>query len=383
MAEANVLVVGASGVGKSTLINAVIGQDQALTGSGMQGVTQQVTVYEQPSLSFRLIDTAGFEPALVRRLQAIRKIQKWTLADKQNHRIHVIWFCVDGTSRKLFQRDLHNFTQAISLWTHVPVIVVITKSYSEADELENLKMVREALTKDRKTKINLRQIIPVVAKTYPLNATTFVPPKGIDHLVETTNTLLPEGSRAAQKDIERYLRNRRRVFAHSIVTTAATSGALVAAIPLPLADAAVLGPIEVAMLSTLARLYGLSKFKDFKQLRNTIIEVGAVGTAAKTTLSMLKAIPGINLAAEVLNVLVAAGFISAIGEASIYIFEQIALGKRSPEDIDWIEKVVNGAFSDSFFKTLTKAAHNATQLKDIRKIANMVADLFTKSKSKD
>ena len=42
MERGNVLVIGNSGVGKSTLINAVLGKDRAETGWGLKGTTENL-----------------------------------------------------------------------------------------------------------------------------------------------------------------------------------------------------------------------------------------------------------------------------------------------------------------------------------------------------
>ena len=64
MERGNVLVIGNSGVGKSTLINAVLGEEKAETGWGSKGTTDKLTIYESENISFRIIDTIGFEPSL-------------------------------------------------------------------------------------------------------------------------------------------------------------------------------------------------------------------------------------------------------------------------------------------------------------------------------
>ncbi|MBQ5340761.1 MAG: 50S ribosome-binding GTPase, partial [Oscillospiraceae bacterium] len=60
MTKGNVLVIGNSGVGKSTLINAVLGEECAVTGYGITGTTQELSIYENGRIPFRIIDTVGF-----------------------------------------------------------------------------------------------------------------------------------------------------------------------------------------------------------------------------------------------------------------------------------------------------------------------------------
>ena len=121
---------------------------------------------------------------------------------------------------------------------------------------------------------------------------------------------------------------RKRALSHSVVAVATVAGVTVGAIPIPFSDAVLLAPTEVAEINALARIYEINKDERSKQLLNSIVEVGTVGAVAKAALSGLKAIPVINLAASVLNAIVAGVIVSVLGEASIYAFEQIYLGKK-------------------------------------------------------
>lgn len=109
MGKGNVLVIGNSGVGKSTLINAVLGENKAETGWGTEGLTKDLKIYECDLVDFRLIDTIGFEPSFFKEQRAIKAVRKWSKNSiKTGHedtQINEIWFCIDGTSRKLFQKQ--------------------------------------------------------------------------------------------------------------------------------------------------------------------------------------------------------------------------------------------------------------------------------------
>lgn len=58
--------------------------------------------------------------------------------------------------------------------------------------------------------------------------------------------------------------------------------------------------------------------------------------AAKAAIGALKAIPGVNLAGEVINAIVAAAIVAAIGEGSAFVFEKVCLGEMSAKDVDAI-----------------------------------------------
>ena len=119
MERGNVLVIGNSGVGKSTLINAVLGRNAAKTGYGTKGTTSGLELYEGEDLPFRVIDTIGFEPTFIKEQMAVNAVKRWSKncakEGKEDNQINVIWFCVDGTSRKLFPKAIQSLSRATSM----------------------------------------------------------------------------------------------------------------------------------------------------------------------------------------------------------------------------------------------------------------------------
>lgn len=381
MERGNVLVIGNSGVGKSTLINAVLGEEVAKTGGGIAGITKKLKIYESERIPFRIIDTVGFEPNLLKQYQAIQDVKRWSKQSAKNgntdNQINVIWFCIDGTSRKLFPETIKNLSRATSMWKSVPIIVAITKSFAIPDRKENMEMVHHAFAQPEYSK-NLRKVIPVVAATYVLNDTAYAPPEGITELIDATNELMPEGVRAAKQDIDTFKLNRKKALSQSIVGVATTAGVVVGAIPLPIADAAILSPIEVAEINALAQVYGIHKNEESKCFLNSIIEVGTVSTVAKAAISALKAIPGINLAASVVNAIIAGSFVAAIGEGSIYAFEQVYLGNKTVADVDWLKKIIESKLSSELIEKVKSILEKVTDETDQTSLGNLIVGLFRK-----
>lgn len=383
MEKGNVLVIGNSGVGKSTLINAVLGEEKAKTSwGGSRGTTDKLEIYESENgaIPFKIIDTVGFEPSFFQKNKAVNMVKKWSKESaEQEHadsQINVIWFCVEGTSSKLFSETIENMSKATAMWESVPVIVVITKSYSVPDRQKNIEMVSNAFAKQKKHPKNLRKIIPVVAETYTLNDTAFAPPDGIAELINATNELMPEGIKAAARDISQFILRRKKGLAQGVVGTAIVSGTTVGAVPIPIADAVILSPIEVAEVNAIARIYGLNKDEKSKQFLNSIVQVGTVSVAAKTAISALKAIPGINLAASVLNAVIAGSIVGAIGEGSIYAFEKVYLGEKSLDDIDWVKQVMESKLATQFVEKAKGILDEVTKNGDSKGSAKIISELF-------
>ena len=385
MAKGNVLVVGNSGVGKSTLINAVLGENKAATGFGIKGTSGEITVYKGEDIDFNLIDTVGFEPQKAfweLEPKAIKTVRDWcknaALDEDSENDINIIWFCVDGTAAKLFTKTIKDLLRATSIWKAVPIIAVITKSYSQPDREKNIKMVQEAFAAASKT-VRPKAIMPVIAESFYLSDSVFAPPEGITELMDLTNELLPEGKRIAVDVVAKYKLERRRAFAHAAVLSSTAAAATIGAVPVPFADALLLQPLEVAEINGIAAIYGIRRGDQAKLLKNTIVEVGTISTAAKAAISALTAIPGVGLATSVINAVIASGIVAALGEGSIYVFEQIYLGNKDISDVDWVRKILESQLAGSFVEKMKGVLESVTDGQDLTDIAKQVYDLFVQS----
>lgn len=369
MERGNVLVIGNSGVGKSTLINAVLGKDVARTSYGTTGTTDRLEIYESDRVPFRVIDTIGFEPTFIKEQKAIYAVKRWSResakAGKEDNQINVIWFCVDGTSRKLFPKAIHSLSRATAMWKSVPVVVVITKSYSVPERKENIEMVQSAFASQTKYSKNLKKIIPVVASIYELNETAYAAPEGITELIDATNELMPEGIRAGANDIAAFKLTRKRSMAQGVVGVAVTSASIVGAVPIPIPDALILAPLETAEVNAIAKIYGIKNDDKSKDFFNTIVEIGTVSLAAKAVINALKAVP---IAGAVLNAIIAGAIVAALGEGCIYAFEQVYLGKKTVEDIDWVTKVMESKLTMELVERVKAVLKELGDEPDVKKV---------------
>ncbi|MFL2095272.1 GTPase [Marinilactibacillus psychrotolerans] len=387
MERGNVLVIGNSGVGKSTLINAVLGDDKAKTGYGSSGITQKLEIYENEEVPFRIIDTVGFEPSFMKQQKAINAVKKWSKnsvkEDDENTKINLIWFCIEGTTRKLFSKTIKDLSRATAMWKSVPIVVVITKSYSVPEREENIEMVRSVFENQKKKLKNLKEIIPVVASTYTLNETAFAAPEGISELIDVTNKLMPEGIKASESDVNNFKLIRKRALAQSVVGVSTASAVAIGAVPKSLSDALILAPIEGAEIGALARIYEINKSENSKELTDSIIEIGTVSVAAKAVIKSVNAIPNIKITGKILNAIIAGAVVAAIGEGSIYVFDKIYTGEKSIEDIEWVKSVMNSKLSSDFINNVTSIVEKTGRggyTKDLDKVISLIQSTFVKSK---
>lgn len=339
MKKGNVLVVGNSGVGKSTLINAVLGEDCAVTGYGDFGSTEHIAIHENDDIPFRLIDTVGFTPEGFWKNKGVKVVQKWTKEMNKNEdddsgEIHLIWFCIDGTSHRLFDETIKNLQRATSIWETVPFIVVITKSYALPERVHNVNMVENVFANQKEGSKKPKAIIPVVAERYVIRDDVAAETDGIAELIETTGELLPEGMIAAEKDLVQFRLKSRDLQALRVIAQAAVKAAL-------LGDFSnkhrtlgkMVGNGQTDILK-LADIYKVQRDKNFNDFLYAVLKlVGQETIINKIKSKVIKRIPARfsgRLVDGLISIVIAVTVLTAVSSA----FRNIYLGKKTTDDLD-------------------------------------------------
>lgn len=346
----NVLLLGTSGCGKSTLINSILGEEKAKTGTG-QAVTKDISVYEDPDIPFRMIDTVGYEYGFFKQNKIkndfVKLSKEGVKKNEINKLIHMIWFCIDGTVKRIDQVVLDYIKSITNDWKNVPIIIVFTKSYSDIEIQENIEMANKAIITYNAThrkQMDVRDIIPVVAKTYQINENVSVPPKGLDVLVTRTNELAPEAKRLAESTIKEIDLKLKRNTVNSYVSTGTIAAATVGAVPVSIPDATILVPMQTFMMRGIAKTYGITEESNTNKIIDQIIKIGGTTIAGKALINLLKNIPGFNVAASVINAVVAGVITFAAGEVSAVVFEKMYTGEIDSAGVDW-EKEITALFA--------------------------------------
>lgn len=326
----NVMVLGKTGVGKSTLINNMFSAHLAETGVG-KPVTKEIQKFEKPNFPLAIYDTPGMEldgsNALEQLLADVTAIIKsGRKSGDVNQMVHCLWYCIATPSHRFESAEIE-FLRRVSAQsgTGIPVIVVLTQSYSKRDA----EAMRKAVEAE---KLGVVDVVPVLAEPFVIDeAFPAILPYGLDQLAEVTYRVIPEEVREAFVVVGKDLALKRKR-ARRLVATAAAAAAGIGAVPIPGPDAAILIPEQISMLAGITVIYGMDFHKS-----DVIAVIGpllATITGRTIVAELPKLIPGAGTAAgSVISAATAASLTSALGETTIIILEKMAKGEIHPEDL--------------------------------------------------
>ncbi|MEO2072745.1 MAG: DUF697 domain-containing protein [Zunongwangia sp.] len=320
--EVNILVAGKTGVGKSTLINAVFQGNYADTGQG-KPVTQNTRKITKEGIPLSLYDTRGLElKEFKTNLKEIEDIVKELKSDKDPKKhIHAAWICIDENSRRVEDAEIE-LCEMLS--NHLPVIGVITKCISD----NNFKAEVQDILRPSKNVVRTNSISRILDDGH------IIQPTGLENLVDLTMEIIPEGQQNAFAAAQKVSSKQKLRKAHKIVAAAATFSAGTGASPIPFSDAIALVATQVGMLASITAVFGIELKKSFlfTLVSSTLTGAGATLAGKTVVANLMKFFPGAGtVAGGVISASTAAFLTTAFGEAYIGTLNQLTKDKNINE----------------------------------------------------
>lgn len=331
----NVMILGKTGVGKSTLINNMFNKKMADVGVG-KPITKDIKKITLPDFPLAIFDTPGLElsgdfnaDSLMDAV--VNEIDKGIRSGDISQAIHCIWYCISTPSHRIEQTEIDFLKKFLGKTSEydVPVIVVLTQSYSKRDA-QKLKSEVE------KENLPIVNIVPVLAENYEIDDEYTAKAYGLERLSEIMNNVIPDAVQKTFIAVQKVNLELKKGKAQAVVASSAVAAAATGAVPIPFSDAAVLVPEQIAMIGGITAIFGVPMDQ------GTVMAIisATIGTAGTTVLgktiaaNLIKLIPAVgSVVGGVISAATAAALTAALGEAYIAIMVMVCKGDLSITDL--------------------------------------------------
>lgn len=321
MHPVNVMLIGKTGVGKSTLVNNIFRERLAATGIG-KPITKHLRRIAKEGIPIVLYDTRGLELSEAVQSEVRQEIFQAIEKNKRKGKteeIHVAYYCINANSSRIEESEIYFINE---LAQKLPVIIVLTQSIGQPAEA--FKQYIEDLN------LHVAAIHTIMAEPFPTSDELTIPRKGLQELIATTFEVIPQEAleafnNAQQVDIARKVRAARRWATRYIATTFG-----IGFTPIPFSDATILVPMQITMMAHITAIFGISM--DRASIASILGAVG--GTSGATYLgryivsNLIKLIPGAGtVAGGVISGGTAAVVTTALAMSYIEVLAFIAKGE--------------------------------------------------------
>lgn len=350
----NIIVVGKSGVGKSTLINSLFRDKIAETGLG-RPITTEIRKIEKKDYPMAIYDTPGFElsegqQAKVKE-EIIELIHKGLATGDINNAIHCIWYCINvGGNRTFDQTEINWLKELIekNKVTKVPIIVVLTQACPKTKGKQMQTLVE-------KENLDIIKVIPVLAQDMDFDGEYVAKAYGLDQLVDIMSEALPEELQDTLQNVQKASLKSKKKRSRAVVAAASAVAFGEGFIPIPFSDAAVLIPTQITMIASITTNFGMSISKSviMSFISSTIGTAGTTILGKSMVSNLFKLIPGVGTGVGgMISGSTASLLTTALGEAYIKLMEMIYKGELKKEDL--YDQNGQKAISKMFKEELTK-----------------------------
>ena len=331
----NILLIGATGVGKSSLVNLIFDKDIAKTGVG-EPVTDGLNKYEDPEVPVTLYDTAGYEIGTKKQEKFLSGVVDYAIDNQKSvkNKIHLVWYCIDASGHRVEDIDKDVINELYK--SNIPTAVVFTKcdlvTKGEIEELEeeisnnlpNIPMFKATVIDDNQLEVELNHL-------------------DVNKLIDWSIESLPAGVRAGFIKAQKRNLEVKRKEAKKIILQHTSGSGLVGFSPIPFSDAPILLSNQAGMFARILSVYDMKyMLKDLKTIVGGLKLPKLISNAGVWLVGQFsKFVPGAGqVVGGMISASVAASITSAIGFTVSEICYRISKAAIEGKE-DKVEKIIN------------------------------------------
>ncbi|MDF0552679.1 GTPase [Kamptonema sp. UHCC 0994] len=271
--KCNVLVIGSTGVGKSTLISSI------LKVSISDSVTQTISdkPYQNPGLPIAIYDTPGIENDKKQENRVKQQIAEFIKQQKSKEpedQIHAIWYCVNSLVTRKTQID---GCWISSIAKELPVIAVITRASGvEKGWLEPFLMDIS----------DIQRVVPIMAQEEKTHLYD-IQPYGLQSLLSITEDLLEDIAKTAISNAIKAKADLSFGWCRDGCSTVLATALL----PVPMVQTSIVAYLQFRMLVNISKAFGCNFDAKFI---SELCAVGSAGIVENFLGQILQNLPGAN-----------------------------------------------------------------------------------------
>lgn len=330
----NIVIVGKTGVGKSTLINSVFRENLAETGIG-KPITDEVRAITKSDFPLTIYDTPGFDLGAHKQDDLLKEItnliQQGVSSRDINKMIHCMWYCINTSSSRVEQEEIdwiRDFAKENRI-TEIPIIVILTQAVPKKDA-RAMKEYIEAQNLD------IVKVVPLLAIDKDYDEEFVYQAYGCDTLIEVMMHALPNELHDTLQNVQIANLESKKKYSEGIIAASVAAAFGEGFAPIPFSDAALLVPTQVGMIAGITAVFGIDISKSFLTafVSSTIGGAGATVLGKTIVANILKLIPGVGTGIGGAISGATAGLLTtALGMAYIKIMEMVYKGEMTKEQL--------------------------------------------------
>lgn len=302
----NIVLLGVTGCGKSSLINSTFGVEVAKV-CDIQPETQDFETFKGKDYgtTVNLIDSKGYEledssESYVNRLQ-----RKMISMESEGEKINIVWFCLSVSKKRIEEMDLEIIRKISSIKELRNKIFLVLTKCDEDDEEGSIAKEYKKILKENFPNLEAYE----VSNEEDLKL-------DYDKLIEdSVNCLDDEDLKAnfVAGQLKNLTLKKQTVEKGLKKYTVAAAG--VGITPIPFSDALLLIPIQMKMIAEITEIYGMRNLVAITKSGITEVLISNLGKNIASNL--LKLIPGVGtLLGGAINATVASSITYAVGKAT-------------------------------------------------------------------